>query len=40
VNRKIFIYDEAWLSLLRKQIKAFRTSLQNLDFPEINTFLD
>jgi len=40
VNRKIFVYDEAGLELLRKQIAAFRVSLENLDFPEVNTFMD
>jgi hypothetical protein len=39
VNRMIFNYDEAGLELLRKQIAAFRISLENLDFPEVNTFI-
>jgi DNA helicase-2/ATP-dependent DNA helicase PcrA len=40
VNRKIFVYGEAGLELLKKQIAAFRVSLENLDFPEVNTFVD
>ncbi len=40
VNRKIFTYEEAGLDLLRKQIAAFKTSLENLDFPEKNTFIN
>ncbi len=40
VNRKIFIYDEAGIKLLKKQIAAFRISLENLDFPEVNTFVN
>ena len=39
VNRKIYIYEEAGLELLRKQIAAFRSSLENLDFPEKNPSL-
>lgn len=39
VNRKIYRYEEAWLELLRKQIAAFKTSLESLDFPEENTFI-
>lgn len=39
INRKILIYDEAGLELLRKQIAAFKISLQNLDFPEVNNFI-
>ena len=38
VNRSIFTYDEAGLELLRKQIAAFKISLETLDFPEENTF--
>gem|GEM_PF-961819 len=37
VNRKVFIYDEAGLALLRKQIAAFKISLETLDFPVENT---
>lgn len=40
VNRKIFVYDDAGLELLKKQIAAFRISLETLDFPEVNTFVD
>lgn len=36
-NRKIYVYEEAGLELLKKQIAAFRLSLENLDFPEKNT---
>ncbi|MCB9806843.1 PD-(D/E)XK nuclease family protein [Candidatus Peribacteria bacterium] len=39
VNRKIFTYEEAGLDLLRKQIAAFKVSLESLDFPEENTFI-
>lgn len=39
VNRKIYTYEEAGLELLRKQIDAFRTSLESLDFPEKNPSL-
>lgn len=39
VNRSIFTYEEAWLELLRKQIAAFKISLETLDFPEVNTFM-
>ena len=39
VNRSIFTYDEAGLELLRKQIAAFKISLETLDFPEENTFI-
>ncbi|MBP7773645.1 ATP-dependent helicase [Candidatus Gracilibacteria bacterium] len=38
VNRKIYTYEEAGLELLRKQIAAFKVSLESLDFPEKNTF--
>jgi DNA helicase II / ATP-dependent DNA helicase PcrA len=39
VNRTIFTYHEEWLELLRKQIAAFKVSLDSLDFPEENTFI-
>ncbi len=39
VNRSIFTYEEAGLDLLKKQIAAFKISLENLDFPEENTFI-
>lgn len=39
VNRSIFTYDEVGLELLRKQIAAFKISLETLDFPEENTFI-
>lgn len=38
VNRKVYTYDEDSLALLRKQIAAFKISLETLDFPEENTF--
>lgn len=34
VNRKIYTYEDAGLELLRKQIRAFRESLETLNFPE------
>lgn len=37
VNRKVYTYEEAGLELLRKQIAAFKLSLEWLDFPEKNT---
>ncbi len=39
VNRKIYTYEEAGLELLRKQIAAFKLSLESLDFPEKNSFM-
>lgn len=40
VNRKIYTYEEAGLELLKKQIAAFKISLESLDFPEENTFMN
>ncbi len=40
VNRSIFSYEEAGLELLKKQIAAFKISLETLDFPEENTFIN
>ncbi len=40
VNRKIFSYETAEIELLKKYIKAFKISLDTLDFPEKNTFLE
>ena len=39
VNRRIYTYEEAGLELLKKQIAAFKISLESLDFPEENTFI-
>ncbi len=39
VNRLYFEYIPEKTELLRKQIRAFRTSLEALDFPQTNTFL-
>ncbi len=39
VNRSIFTYNEAGIELLKKQIAAFKISLETLDFPEENTFI-
>lgn len=39
VNRRIYTYEEAGLELLKKQIAAFKVSLESLDFPEENTFI-
>jgi len=39
VNRLIYIYEEAGLELLKKQIAGFKVSLESLDFPEENTFI-
>lgn len=39
VNRRIYIYEEAGLELLKKQIAGFKVSLESLDFPEENTFI-
>lgn len=38
VNRRIYTYEESGLELLRKQIAAFKVSLESLDFPEENSF--
>lgn len=40
VNRLYFDYTPEKLNLLRSQIKAFRESLEGLDFPEQNTFFE
>lgn len=39
VNRSIFTFNEAGIELLKKQIAAFKVSLDSLDFPEENTFI-
>ena len=39
VNRMVFKYEEVGLEILKKQIAAFRLSLDNLDFPAVNTFI-
>lgn len=39
VNRLYFDYTPEKLDLLRSQIKAFKESLETLDFPEENEFL-
>lgn len=39
VNRMVFRYEEAGLELLKKQIAAFKISLETLDFPQENTFI-
>jgi len=40
VNRLYFDYIPEKLDLLKSQIKAFRESLEMLDFPEENMFLE
>ena len=40
VNRMVFEYSPSRIDLLKKQIAAFRISLENLDFPETNTFIE
>lgn len=40
VNRLYFDYVPEKLDLLKSQIRAFKESLEKLDFPEVNSYLD
>ena len=39
IKRNIYVFSDEKLQLLRAQIRAFKKSLDTLDFPEENTFI-
>jgi RecB family exonuclease len=39
VNRLVFEYDDERIATLRETIRLFRTSLESMEFPEVNPWI-